>query len=244
MEAQSKGFFWPSYADLMTSLFVIMLVLFILSFKLFKDREEELVEQNEKLEVIEKEYNKIKEREKELVKRNEKLEVIKKEYNKIKEIETAIMGISGEYFQYDSRNKRHELAIQIEFDPKSDRIKPRYQAQLQEAGRAIKQAISVVQSDQDVRYLIIIEGMAARYGDVSEMPKNNDPYYIDYAYRLSYQRALALKKLWDEKIDFTGPEYEVIVAGSGFYGKGRYDATEEEKNKRFLIQIIPKVGKI
>ena len=61
MEMQSKGFFWPSYADLMTSLFVIMLVLFILSFKLFKDREQEMVAQNEKLEVIEQEYNKIKE---------------------------------------------------------------------------------------------------------------------------------------------------------------------------------------
>jgi len=220
MEAQSKGFFWPSYADLMTSLFVIMLVLFILSFKLFKDRKKELEVQNERLEVIEKEYN------------------------KIKEIETALMGISGEFFQYDSLNKRHELAIQIEFGRNSDIIKPRYQEQLQEAGHAIKEAISEVQSDQDVRYLIIIEGMAARYGDVSEMNKNDDPYYINYAYALSYRRALALKKLWDEKIDFTGPEYEVIVAGSGFYGKGRYDLAEEEKNKRFLIQIIPKVGNI
>jgi len=218
MEAQSKGFFWPSFADLMTSLFVVMLVLFILSFKLFKDREQELVDQNEKLEVIEQEYN------------------------KIKEIETALMGISGEFFKYDAINKRHELAIQVEFDKNSDYIKPRYQ--LQEAGRAIKEAISDVQPAQDVRYLIIIEGMAARYGDVREIYKNNESYYIDYAYALSYQRALALKKLWDEKIDFTGPEYELIVAGSGFYGKGRYEPAEEEKNKRFLIQIIPKVGKI
>ena len=220
MEAQSKGFFWPSYADLMTSLFVVMLVLFILSFKLFKDREQELVAQNEKLEVIEKEYN------------------------KIKEIETAIMGISGVFFEYDSINKRHELAIQVEFDRNSDDIKPRYHERLQAAGRAIKEAISDVDADQDVRYLIIIEGMAARYGDVSEKHKNNDPYFVNYAYELSYRRARALQKLWNEKIDFTGPEYEVIIAGSGFYGKGRYAPEEEEKNKRFLIQIIPKVGKI
>jgi outer membrane protein OmpA-like peptidoglycan-associated protein len=220
METQSRGFFWPSYADLMTSLFVIMLVLFILSFKLFKDRQRELVAQNEKLEVIEQEYN------------------------KIKEIETALMGISGEFFQYDSVNKRHELAVQVEFDRNSYYIKPKYHKQLQEAGRAIKEAISDVEPAQDVRYLIIIEGMAARYGDVREKYKNNLPVYIDHAYQLSYQRALALQKFWDEKIDFSGPEYEVIVAGSGFYGKGRYDPSEEEKNKRFLIQIIPKVGKI
>ena len=35
---QSSDFFWPSYVDLMTSLFVVMLVLFVYSFKLFKDR--------------------------------------------------------------------------------------------------------------------------------------------------------------------------------------------------------------
>ncbi len=32
-------FFWPGLADLMTALFAVMLVLFVLSFKLFKDKE-------------------------------------------------------------------------------------------------------------------------------------------------------------------------------------------------------------
>jgi hypothetical protein len=30
---ESKDFFWPSYVDLMTALFLIMLVLFVLGFK-------------------------------------------------------------------------------------------------------------------------------------------------------------------------------------------------------------------
>ena len=40
-DQQRSDFFWPSYVDLMTSLFVVMLVLFVYSFKLFRDREQE-----------------------------------------------------------------------------------------------------------------------------------------------------------------------------------------------------------
>ena len=36
---ESKDFFWPSYVDLMTALFLTMLVMFVLSFKLFKDKQ-------------------------------------------------------------------------------------------------------------------------------------------------------------------------------------------------------------
>ena len=33
---ESKDFFWPSYVDLMTALFLTMLVMFVLSYKLFQ----------------------------------------------------------------------------------------------------------------------------------------------------------------------------------------------------------------
>ena len=48
------GFFWPSYADLLTALFVVMMVLFVLSFRLFREREEQL-------EMFATNYKKIKE---------------------------------------------------------------------------------------------------------------------------------------------------------------------------------------
>ena len=36
---ESKDFFWPSYVDLMTALFLIMLVLFVLGFKRSNDKQ-------------------------------------------------------------------------------------------------------------------------------------------------------------------------------------------------------------
>ena len=38
----NKGSFWPSYVDIMTTLFAIMLVLFVVSYSRFKVKEEEL----------------------------------------------------------------------------------------------------------------------------------------------------------------------------------------------------------
>lgn len=38
----NKGSYWPSYVDIMTTLFAIMLVLFVVSYSRFKVKEEEL----------------------------------------------------------------------------------------------------------------------------------------------------------------------------------------------------------
>ena len=66
-----------------------------------------------------------------------------------------------------------------------------------------------------------------------------------YSYILSYRRALELKKLWENNnIIFNTDIFEVIVAGSGLYGTDRHKGKDEPKNKRFLIQIIPKIGTI
>ena len=39
MDQDRKDFFWPSYVDLMTALFLVMLVLFVLSYKRFQDKQ-------------------------------------------------------------------------------------------------------------------------------------------------------------------------------------------------------------
>jgi hypothetical protein len=65
----------------------------------------------------------------------------------------------------------------------------------------------------------------------------------DFTYGLSYQRALALYKFWESNgVEFDRNTFEVIIAGSGFYGAGRYAGAQETRNKRFLIQVIPKIG--
>ena len=207
---QSKDFFWPSYVDLMTSLFIVMLVLFILSYKLFQDKQDELLVQVEQL-------------------------------RKIQEIEAALKGLEGKYFRFDPVTKRHELKVQTRFDPNSSVIKESDKDSLYAAGLTLKKIIDDIKEDQGVKYLVIIEGMAAR--DL----RNPDFHVLrrNYGYQLSYNRALALLNLWENRdIKFDEKRFEILIAGSGFYGTGRYTGRREYDNKRFLIQVIPKIGEI
>ena len=55
----NKDFFWPSYVDLMTVLFLVMLVLFVLSFKMFQDKDSENRENIARLQVEVQEKRKL-----------------------------------------------------------------------------------------------------------------------------------------------------------------------------------------
>jgi len=52
------------------------------------------------------------------------------------------------------------------------------------------------------------------------------------------------KKLNEQGIRIDPEKCEIIVAGSGFAGQGRYTGNNEYLNRRFIIHIIPKVGVI
>lgn len=54
MKVKSQNFFWPSYADLMTSLFFIMLVLYVLTFLKLKFQQRATEEQLTKIQEIQK----------------------------------------------------------------------------------------------------------------------------------------------------------------------------------------------
>ena len=61
-----------------------------------------------------------------------------------------------------------------------------------------------------------------------------------YAKELSYGRAMSLYYLWKRNgITLNSENSEVYISGSGFEGMCRYEGNEEDKNKRFIIQIIP-----
>jgi len=213
----SNDFFWPSYVDLMTSLFVVMLVLFVYSFKLFKDREGELKQANGELKAKAAELEQI---------------------NKIKR---SLQQLEGKYFKYDPTNERHELLVPVQFRAGQDAIEDRYKPALLQAGRTLRTVLRSIKTDQPVRYLVIVEGMAARYpqGD----PRNAREEQLTY--QLSYRRALSLLNFWKQNgLDFTQDKgIELVIGGSGFYGTGRYAGRREGDNKRFLIQVIPKVGR-
>jgi hypothetical protein len=198
MAKKQTNFFWASYADLMTSLFFIMLVLFVLVIAMMK-RQQAATEL---------------------------------QLRRIKEIQSAVRELPPAYFAYDSVYKRFSLKQNIEFVINKDELKNTNDKKyLLEVGRAIKGLTDVLKkkySGQDIRYVILIEGMSS-----ADNYKNN--------YLLSYARAWAVKKLWDKNDIVLDPSVcEIQISGSGTGGVGRLE--QDISNQRILIQVIPKIG--
>lgn len=148
-------------------------------------------------------------------------------------IDEAIRGLAdGVYFEYQPEFKRHVLRQGANFERGSAIIPPKDVPSLLDAGRRIQALLNDLknQHPKNIRFLVVIEGMAS-----------NDGYRRNY--ELSYERALALYRLWREAgIVIENEICEVAITGSGTGGIGRYGANEEARNQRFLIQILPRVG--
>jgi len=198
---KKQNFFWASYADLMTSLFFIMLVLFVLVIAMMKKQQKAT---------------------------NDQLELIKN-------VQNAVKALDENYFTYQNEYKRFSINRQIQFSSGKSDISIKDKNYLIGVGKNIETLIDNLKTkykNQDIKYMIIIEGMASKDNFI-------------YNHELSYQRALALLRLWQQNgISFDNQICELQVAGSGVAGIGRFKGKEEYKNQRFLIQIIPKIGNI
>lgn len=204
MRNSSNNLFWTSYSDLMTAMFIVTLVLFVLSYNTLKKEKE----------LIETELQKLK---------------------KIEEIERALNALDTAYFLYKPEYKRHQLRVDVQFESNKAIITKGFKLGLRKAGEKLNSKIQSLKSEKDVKFLIIIEGNAQRSND-------NHIKFREQGYILSYKRALALYEFWtEEKIILDEDIVEVIIAGSGHFGKGR-DTQNEVNNRRFQIQIIPKIG--
>ncbi|MBC7449551.1 MAG: hypothetical protein H7330_15980 [Hymenobacteraceae bacterium] len=255
---QSRDFFWPSYVDLMTALFLTMLVLFVLSYKLFKDKEGALVRQRE-------EYRA----------KAEQLEVIQR----IEKSLAAMMSGRNAPFRYEPEFRRYTLTRDIRFQGGQWNLRRPTQtlpvaeaaaslAFIRHTGATLRAIVDQLRENKrhdpalrDVSYVLLIQGSASNLADARK-PTYDDYAYTDYqnwGYILSYQRAKALYDFWRDEgiVDFDAPQYhdiiELAIAGNGYGGVGRYNPArrnlrvtnqEEKRNQRFLIQIIPKVGKV
>ncbi len=263
MDKNSRNFFWASYADLMTALFIVTLVLFVLSYKMFNDKAAAVLAQKDE---IARQASLLAQQESEIAARRAsmllqaqeidsmhknlalqqiladslvqslndergRLLVMEVEYRKLKEIEKSISSLDPQYFKFQPEYKRHVLAADVQFETGRAAIQAQYQNMLLEAGRELQRLIARIDTDQNIKYMLVIEGSASR-----------DSYTRNY--ELSYARALELYRLWERRgITFDKNRIEVIIAGSGTGGVGRVQS-DEKKNQRFLIQIIPKVGTI
>lgn len=156
---------------------------------------------------------------------------------KIEELNTSIENLPDQYFKYQPEYKRFKLIRQIQFSKGSAVITKENHQYLKEVGMAIVALVDGLQSSQkfkefDIKYLIVIEGMASK-----------DNYTKNF--ELSYERALSLYRFWKDNGVLFNPEIcEIQIAGSGTDGVREYAKIEERKNQQFLIHIVPKIGKI
>ncbi|WP_020532254.1 hypothetical protein [Flexithrix dorotheae] len=247
MKDSSKNIFWASYADLMTALFIITLVLFVLSYKMFKDKatgleilKEELSVRGVQLANSEAEVEDLRgylvsQRAladtliKQLDAERGRLIVMEEEYRKLREMEEAISRLDPLYFEYQPEYKRHILKSQVQFPTGKSYIGEQYHDLLYHAGLELKRLIDSLDVTDNIKYMLVLEGSASK-----------DNYAKNY--QLSYDRALELYNLWKKQgINFDPDIIEVIISGSGTGGVGRV-VGNEKLNQRFIIQIIPKVG--
>jgi len=125
------------------------------------------------------------------------------------------------------------------FYPNDDKIKSEYLGIVDTVGNDILQILISLNQNKSFNYQMVIEGNAAiKWEKWKSGNFNKDDIPM---YRLSYNRALALYLYWKSKgFDFRKYNTEVIIAGSGFNGNNR-DNKVQDYNKRFIIQIIPKI---
>lgn len=212
MVSRGKNFFWASYADLMTSLFFVMLILFILMIITLNDA---------------------------IIDEKRKKEELKTIIKKADELNKAIEKLDSTYFQYIPEYKKHKLKVNVTFPTgiaSMDKIPRKIKDDLIKAGNNLQAFVKEkTEKNPRIQYLLIIEGQAS---------KDN----FNFNYELSYQRALSLKKFWEEKgIKFEDKNCEVLICGSGdgkLSGTKLMRESKEILNQRFLIHIIPKPGKI
>lgn len=232
MKKKGESFFWTSFSDLMTSLFFIMLVLYVLTYIMLKKKELELVNTVEDL--------------------KHKLEVYELVEQNLKPLKQDTL-----LFRYEEDYKRFTLAFDVSFELAKSQIARGdlknfdvTVTKIQSVGEQLQKTIDNLAKNKatnspmkNVSYLVIISGYASHLLSGSQ---SSD-------YDLSYQRAYSLWAYWKSiGIDFEASKYQGLIdlqiAGNGWGGVGRFERDpqnfmeNETKNQRFIIQIVPKIG--
>lgn len=224
MKRSRSDFFWPSFSDLMTSLFFIMLVLYVLTYIQLKRRNKVLENQVRIIKTVEANLQPLK---------NDKdLFEYEESYNRFK-------------LAFDVKFEKDKSSI-LEDGHLVNPVETR--EKIKQAGIKLKAVIDKLKLEKEkdptlnkVSYILVIAGYASK--DFNPKTKNHN-------YELSYFRALSLWSYWKDNvgIDFESPEYKNLIdlqiSGNGWGGVGRLPRNQESNNQRFLIQIFPKIGDI
>lgn len=134
MKKGKESFFWTSYSDLMTSLFIIMLVLFVLVIVLLHKRMEATIMEKEQIEKI--------------------LENIRK-------VEASTRDLEGKYFSYNKEYEKFIINIDCQFPVNQYSINlldKDTRNSLMDAGQQVK---AFLEKHSNNQYLVIVEGQAS-----------------------------------------------------------------------------------
>ena len=221
---RDKETFWLSYSDLMTSLFFIMFVLFIVSIVKMGRTNIEVMQALGEAKATNAQLEKI-------LQLDEQFANLSKS-SSLKYIEKRKMFVAEDL-----------EGIEI-FQPNSTTLKPEFSdfKKIDEIGCSIESILKgLYENNKDFSYQLVIEGTAAiPWQQLRDKSFNPDQYDV---LMLSYQRSLVLYERWAcNGLNLRKYNTEIIIAGSGFNGINR-DERIEENNKRFIIQIIPKISR-
>lgn len=231
--------FWQNYTDLMSGLLIVFIIASIIAYKNYKEKERlmsTLIEmaggsKTGNLNDVDKE-------------KLQKLVSNAELYERVKEFDKAQEALEHEFYHFDSKYRRYECSIDVQFEKDSFIIINEYIDSLKKAGLELTEILKEFPSEKNVGFKVVIEGRAAKpYG--MALSSHN----IEYAYNLGYKRALELYRLWNsinviENIENQGGE--VFISSSGYFGKGRHthitdpqSMDPEGLNKRFIIEVVP-----
>lgn len=214
--------FWQNYTDLMSGFLIVFIITSLVaygSYKVYVDlyHDKGITENNINDIVVNAEL-----------------------YKKIREFQEAQKSISRKYFRYNEQYQRFECTVDVIFVSESPDIPSQFFNQLELAGKEIEEIINNFKESTNVSFKVVIEGRAAQKHNLNPTKAQSD-----YAARLSYERARNLHLFWKTKgilKDVEKQNGEVFISGSGYEGKGRYTGygpDGEDRNKTFIIQIIP-----
>lgn len=212
MKKKQESFFWTSYSDLMTSLFFIMLVLFVMTIGLLHHKIVDIENQKKATEA---------------------------ELQKITELNRSIEQIDANYFEYNHKYKRHTLKnVSVRFARQSsdiNDINDRDKQRLLKAGKAIRRFMLQAKEDlPQAEYLLIIEGQSSKDGYARN-------YELSYERALSLvkfwtRNGIKFDNLPCELIISGSGQ------ASSFRLPEMIDGVVNEANQRFVIHVIPKPG--
>ena len=243
--------FWQNYTDLMSGFLIVFIVASLVaysSYKIYVDlyHEKGITEANVNDIIINAEL-----------------------YEKIRDFQDAQKALKSKYFQYNEQYKRFECKIDVQFTSNDfEHIRPEYVEDLKNAGRELDSILTQFTKTTGVMFKVVVEGRLAnnlRDGGIHWVTPERNPSAWKQGLENSYKRALTVVELWRSnnilsdllyndpansaaKVN-TGHKYpgELFVSGSGYGGQNRYkyspqDPRGEDKNKTFIIQIIPYIN--